>query len=274
MIINPYIFLKENHSPEYQLILDTAKSLSFSVPKKKERIAQNMFVVSLITSGVWSKLDELYLFAHSANVDFCRINFIHPELVLTHLHTVFSKSKEGYHFQTGTHFRSSMNKETDVRSKFKLGNASFISSYAFDQSLVSDGSVYITRTVGSDFGSNEATIRETGYRNYFQQGGGYTHRGTSVMRVKPYELRVTARTETRIQGYYNNNLRFDSSITYSGNGASGTSVNVNYTLDFVSGGSSNEKIIMLAGTGEYLDAVDVENFTNAWNQYLTDIEII
>lgn len=271
--LNPYIFLKENHSPEYQLILDTAKSLSFSVPKKKERIAQNMFVVSLITSGVWSKLDELYLFAHSANVDFCTINFIHPSHQIIHNSLSYYKIKAGYVFTNGFQFLNTFNKKTNPWSKFKLGNASIISAWGHSQEDVTDGNFSPVLSLGDI--DNEVRIREQAYRYYLQQGGGYYQLGTTRMRVRPNELRVITRTNDTVWGYYDNSLGFSRSISYTGTGSTSTSTDVDYTLRILHGGSSSaNKIAQLVATGEHLTNIDVENFTNAWNQYLTDIEII
>lgn len=269
MILNPYILSKEVFCPEYELIIDKAKELSFSVPNRKERALQNIMVETLVETGVWGKLDEFYLFAHSSNVDFCTINFIHPSHQIIHNSLSYSKIKAGYVFTSGIQFLNTFNKKTNPLSKFKLGNASIISAWGHSQEDVSDGNFSPVLSLGDI--NNEVRVREHAYRFYFQQGGGYDHRGDTVMRVRPNELRVITRTTNTVQGYYDNSLRFSRSIGYTGTGGTSTSTDVDYTLNILGGGNPQNKIAQLVATGEYLTDVDVENFTNAWNEYISNL---
>lgn len=260
--------------PEYQAVLDKANSLGYQLPPKKTQKAQNTFLKNLIDNGIWNKLDEMHVWAGliTNNLNFSTINLRNPNFLLTHFGGTYSLSKKGYNNNhdaggptTDTrHFIGNFNNETEPTAKFKLGNASIISSwYEFGE----DGS----GTPVKSQGSNEVYIREQVYRHYFQQGGGYNQRSNIGSMITPNQLRVISRSATLLNIWFGSSKVINNqSISYLGSGAPSPSTGVNYKLDYYAG-NSNIKTLQIAAKGSILNDTEVANFNNAWNNYINSL---
>ena len=68
---------------DYQVILDKAVSLGYTLPSSNTQTLQNTLLTSLKTGGVWDKLDILYVFAVDNNAsEFTTINWKNPNALL------------------------------------------------------------------------------------------------------------------------------------------------------------------------------------------------
>lgn len=60
---------------DYQAVLDYATLQGYTLPSSDQQVLQNQWVLDLKTSGIWSKLDLLALFATDGDSDFALINW-------------------------------------------------------------------------------------------------------------------------------------------------------------------------------------------------------
>lgn len=68
---------------DYQVILDKAVSLGYTLPSSNTQTLQNTLLTSLKTGGVWDKLDIFYVFAVDNNAsEFTTINWKNPNALL------------------------------------------------------------------------------------------------------------------------------------------------------------------------------------------------
>lgn len=72
-------------NPSYQALLSQAQSLSYGLPSTTEQALQNKLVQDLIDNGIWSSLDQLYIFINNISSggtnpgrDFATLNWISP----------------------------------------------------------------------------------------------------------------------------------------------------------------------------------------------------
>jgi hypothetical protein len=162
--------------PEYQAILDQSTVLGFAQPTRKEKYYQNNLVKELKASGTWYKLDELYIFSHSAGTDFSTINWINPIRKITRLVTdpnlSYSVNKDGYVSVggSGLHFSSNYNPSIALEN-YKLNDASFgfVLSNALANTLPLNSGVHIVLGI-NDAGTKRASYRETAKRFHLQRG--------------------------------------------------------------------------------------------------------
>lgn len=66
-----------SYSSEYQAILDYASGAAITLPSEEQQVLQDAFIQELISAGVWSKLDGLWVFATESEL-FSRINWKSP----------------------------------------------------------------------------------------------------------------------------------------------------------------------------------------------------
>ena len=66
------------YDTDYQAILDRATTLGYTLPSAGQQVAQNTLVLNLKSSGVWSKLDALKVYATDGDSDYATINWITP----------------------------------------------------------------------------------------------------------------------------------------------------------------------------------------------------
>lgn len=62
----------------YQAILSQATSLGYTLPSSGQQTKQNDFILDLKASGIWNKLDVLYVFATDGSSDFATLNWKAP----------------------------------------------------------------------------------------------------------------------------------------------------------------------------------------------------
>lgn len=261
-----------NPEIEYQAILNRAVLLGYGLPTNKEMFSQNEMLKALKVSGIWSKLDQFYLWYHSAGFNFSNINWINPSLLLVR-NTALSSSfiiREGVRFSSiGTYFSSSFNSQTES-GKFQLGNASFGWVNGFAENT--DGSYSAVKSSGNnqvwfrqhvDFGVGRS-------RQYFQQGEGYTQNamGVGVPANKTNAFIITTRTATNNKIFLNGTKYRDASITYLGTAGVTASANVNYTMDFGYKQNTSAETLRMAFTGSNLTESEAIAFNTIWNNYI------
>ena len=64
----------------YQLILNKATALGYTLPSDAQKIIQNDLVLELKSAGIWNKLDVLYIFANDGGSNFATLNWINPDI--------------------------------------------------------------------------------------------------------------------------------------------------------------------------------------------------
>jgi hypothetical protein len=65
-------------SPEYQAVLTEATAQGFNLPSAGQQAKQNTLMTSLISSGVFAKLDVLFVLANDGGSQFACINWKNP----------------------------------------------------------------------------------------------------------------------------------------------------------------------------------------------------
>ena len=71
---------KGGFDSDYQAILTKANSLGYSLPDVATQIAGNQFILSLKSSGIWNKLDVLWVYATTGDQSFATLNWKNPNL--------------------------------------------------------------------------------------------------------------------------------------------------------------------------------------------------
>lgn len=268
-----YIFGRKYFSftpeTEYQAVLTAAVTLGYTLPTQKEMFFQNEIVKALKTSGIWSKLDQFYLWYHSAGFDFSNINWIHPSFILTRSGSLAMSfiNKEGARLSgpSGSYFIGNYNSQTES-GNFQLGNASFGWVNGLTTNL--DGGYSAVRSSGN----NQVWFRQQANRQYFQQGEGYTN-GVMVPNAadKTNRFFITTRNSSNNRIFDNGTKVRDRSITYFGTAGVTSSTNVNYTFNFGSKGGNNTETLRMAFTGSNLTDTECTDFTTIWNNYINSI---
>ena len=83
--------------PDYVAVLQMAISLGYALPSSRVRRMQNKLVLALKSSGIWSRLDILYIFLSDSDASFTTLNWKNPS---THQATLFG----GLTFETNAGF--------------------------------------------------------------------------------------------------------------------------------------------------------------------------
>ena len=65
-------------SPEYQAVLTEATAQGYTLPSAGQQAKQNTLMTSLISSGVFAKLDTLFVLANDGGASFACINWKNP----------------------------------------------------------------------------------------------------------------------------------------------------------------------------------------------------
>jgi hypothetical protein len=65
-------------SPEYQAVLTEATTQGFNLPSAGQQVKQNTLMTSLVSSGVFAKLDTILVFANDGSKEFACINWKNP----------------------------------------------------------------------------------------------------------------------------------------------------------------------------------------------------
>jgi hypothetical protein len=65
-------------SAQYQAILAEGTAQGYTLPSASQQVKQNTFLNTLISSGVWAKLDTLFVLANDGGASFACINWKNP----------------------------------------------------------------------------------------------------------------------------------------------------------------------------------------------------
>jgi len=68
------------YDSSYQLILNKATALGYTLPSDAQKIIQNDLILELKSAGIWNKLDVLYIFANDGGSNFATLNWINPDI--------------------------------------------------------------------------------------------------------------------------------------------------------------------------------------------------
>jgi hypothetical protein len=74
----PFFRAFAGFSAEYKAILAEGTAQGYTLPSSSQQAKQNIFLKSLITSGVWAKLDLILVFANDGSKEFGCINWKNP----------------------------------------------------------------------------------------------------------------------------------------------------------------------------------------------------
>lgn len=85
--INWWMSSGVSYDSDYQSLLDRATALGYTKPSGAQQVKQNAFVLELKSSGIWTLLDVLYVFANDGSENFAKINWKSP--------TTFELTKSG-----------------------------------------------------------------------------------------------------------------------------------------------------------------------------------
>lgn len=114
---------------ETKAVLDFAKSKGYKLPT--DIVKFDTYIKGLKDSGIWAKLDVLYLFAGDADVNFKMINLINPNKHFATPNGGLTWDKNGVKGNgTNAYIDTNYNAATNG-VKFKLNNAHF-GGYVFD----------------------------------------------------------------------------------------------------------------------------------------------
>jgi hypothetical protein len=141
---------------EYQDILDEATLQGYTLPSAADQITQNQMIVDAKASGVWSKMDLLYIFTLSGGADFKKINWKNPTGV---------KITEYNNTVSPTYDSSGVQQPTG-RSRLNLGHT-FLSLTNYQQN---SASYFIDVTVAYTSASVMLGSQNGSTYNYASQG--------------------------------------------------------------------------------------------------------
>jgi hypothetical protein len=254
-----------------QDVIDNTISSGLTLPSNKFLIAMDVFLIEIYNAGVYDRLDELFMFKHDSDIHFSGINFINPEFVITHNGLTHNFTpNEGYHpIQIGIHYDGNFNNHTEPAAKYKLGDACS-GGVIGDYVSITGGFSLVMANPGPNNTDNDLWVRETAYRTYMQQGGGYTQHGTAgnMNIVVPGELRCMTRNVNQQRHYRDGNLmRGPLSIGYTGTASTYTSTDVNYHVNFIRNDNSSVKHVQMIFKGGFLTDAQVMSLRNAWENY-------
>lgn len=68
------------YDSSYQLILNKATELGYTLPSDAQKTLQNDLILQLKLDGIWNKLDVLYIFANDGGSNFATLNWINPNI--------------------------------------------------------------------------------------------------------------------------------------------------------------------------------------------------
>lgn len=132
-----------SYHPYYQAILDRASTLGYTAPSTPQKALQNALVIALVNSGVWAKLDVLYILATNGSSDFSRLNWKNPALYeLTAVSSPTFTSNQGWAGNATSSYLDTNWVPSTNGVNFTLDNASFggrVNSGSASQSWVEFG---------------------------------------------------------------------------------------------------------------------------------------
>jgi len=108
--------------PDYQVILNRATDLGYTLPSTEQQYKHNQLMLLLKSSGVWNELDAIYVHANDGSKEFGTINWKNPSTGgLIMISSPSWTSNQGFN-SNGT---SSRLGETLTLSKYKQNSASY-----------------------------------------------------------------------------------------------------------------------------------------------------
>lgn len=238
-----------SYTPEYQAILDYASGAAITLPSEGQQVLQDAFVQELISAGVWSKLDGLWVFATESE-GFSRINWKSPgnyTLITTNNFPTFT-SNVGI-TQNGSNMSvRALDFFTNNASNYTQGNASVVLH------------VHTRNT------NNDSDIQATQYMFF----------GTSFFNL--YRMRLNSSQDNSISNSGNTTgfFQFDKGASYKlyRNGVD-LGLAFTQTNNFRATGSlststtSNGTFSLLAAGASLQD--EAADFYTAWNNYRASI---
>lgn len=116
------------YDSSYQLILNKATALGYTLPSDAQKIIQNDLILELKSAGIWNKLDVLYIFANDGGSNFATLNWINPDirrcLLFTSGSTLTFTTNQGFTGNgTSAYIDTTLNPSINS-SKYQVTNAS------------------------------------------------------------------------------------------------------------------------------------------------------
>jgi hypothetical protein len=111
---------------DYQAVLTKAVALGFNLPLAPQQIIQNNLVLALKASGIWSKLDVLYIFANNGGTEFARLNWKNPNVNLaTLINPLTFTTNQGFNGNGTSSYINTNYIPSTVGNNYQLNDCSF-----------------------------------------------------------------------------------------------------------------------------------------------------
>ena len=185
----------EYHS-SYQALLDQAETDGVALPTLRYRKLQDQLVRQLVSDGIWSLMDNLYLFANGNGIaDFALYNIVNPtgtKATLSSAAPTFDASEGFTGNSSTTTFIHTSKKANDQTGNYVFYNGSSVNTGSFGAWTYNEKEAGASALMGTHVSYN--TI----------QGGGAKIQGLSA----PLAL-----SSTRVSGLYHINLSSETNDT-------------------------------------------------------------
>lgn len=104
---------------EYQAVLDKATAMGYTKPSASQQILQNQLIIDLKTLGVWSKMDNFYMFKNDGSKEFATIDWKTPSnLATVPSGAVMPTWSSAYGFQGNSTLSMALNLNTTSGTNF------------------------------------------------------------------------------------------------------------------------------------------------------------
>lgn len=253
-----------SYHPYYQAILDRASTLGYTAPSTPQKALQNSLVIALVNSGVWAKLDVLYILATNGSSDFSRLNWKSPtQYELTAVNSPTFTSNQGWAGNATSSYLDTNWIPSTNGVHFTLNSASFggrINSGSTSQAWVEFGCSTASNVSGSYlFGRLSGLVQYRVNTNFTRQ----------ISEASPIAFWHCDRDALTSMSIYKNGTSFstasdnsvslpDASLTIGCMNNGGTKQNF----------SSRQVSMVFAGASMLSEA---NAFYTAWNTYFTSL---
>jgi hypothetical protein len=245
------------YDSSYQLILNKATALGYSLPSDTQKIIQNNLVLALKSAGIWNKLDVLYIFANDGGSNFATLNWINPNirrcLLFTSGSTLTFTTNQGFTGNGTSAYIDTTFVPISGSGKYQATNASrYVYLYApsvaprpFDGNSINGSNTFGTYSNATNNLINGSTVAST-----------FIYSGTQQMK----SIHKTSTTSITM---------FNGTTIGSGTSLSASLANASQFI-LRSGGLYASHQVSMYAMGESLITENTD-FVNAFNTYITSL---
>lgn len=245
------------YDSSYQLILNEATALGYTLPSDAQKIIQNDLILELKSAGIWNKLDVLYIFANDGGSNFGTLNWIRPDirrcLLYTSGSTLTFTTNQGFTGNgTSAYIDTTFNPFFDP-NKYQVNNASrYIYLYTPQTPAPRpfDGNSSNSNTIGT-YTSNDVNGINTNTPS------------TTFKYSATQEMKSIHRTSSTSM------TMFNGTTIGSGTSLSSTISNASQFILRAGGNYASHQVSMYAMGASLIS--ENTNFVNAFNTYITSL---